>query len=389
MNDQTKILFLDQSGELGGAELSLLDLAGILRAHCKVITFADGPFSTALQERGIPHELCPLGIDYAKAGGGALRLLRQSPQVTSLVRRIARESKSFDVIVANTPKAALIGALASRFAGSVFIYHLRDILSAEHFSRLNLRLLVWAGNVARWVICNSEATQNAFVASGGNRNRTSVVYNGFDPSPFDQVDAEGVRKLRDSLKLSSSTLTILIAGRLTPWKGQHVLLDALRKLPDAQALVVGEALFTDEDRAYAGRLKELAQEAELAGRVHFLGFRTDLPLLYAACDVVVHASTAPEPFGRVIVEGMLAGKPVIATNAGGAREIVRHGETGLLVEPGNSSTLAEALNELRKNPERREQLAGAAKADALARFSLGGVVSQFRKVLDEAVAIDN
>ncbi len=163
-----------------------------------------------------------------------------------------------------------------------------------------------------------------------------------------------------------------IFSRLAPWKGQHVLLEALALLPDVQALLVGEALFQDEQH-YAHQLRERAAQPDLAGRIHFLGFRDDVPVLMQLVDVVVHTSIAPEPFGRVIVEGMLARKPVIATQAGGALEIVRSGKTGLLVPPGNPSALAQAIRYVLDNPDQAHQLAQAAYEEARMRFSLEGM----------------
>ena len=176
-----------------------------------------------------------------------------------------------------------------------------------------------------------------------------------------------------------------VFGRLTPWKGQEVLLAALGRpaLAACHAVVVGEALFTDEDRHYAAALRERADTPALAGRVRFLGHRDDIPALMKACDVVVHTSTQPEPFGRVIVEGMLAGKPVIATDAGGAREIITHEQTGLLVPPGDAAALAAAVAQLRADSLFAEQLAAAGRAVAVERFTVTAMVNGVRQAVED------
>jgi glycosyltransferase involved in cell wall biosynthesis len=382
MNHSRRILFLDQSGGLGGAELSLLDLANALKGGCAVFTFADGLFPEALGEKGISHKVFPFSAEYTKAGGGGyFRLLKSVPSVIHLIKRIACESKQFHVVVANTPKAALIGAIAARFARRPFVYHLRDMLTEDHFSPMNRMLLVQAGNTARRVVCNSEATRDAFVAAGGKAGRTEVVYNGIDLSPFIAASETTTVANRQALDLPPNAFLIAIAGRLTPWKGQHILLEAVKKVPGAHVMIIGDALFTDEDRDYAAHLKQLAEHNDLAGRVHFLGFRQDLPALYAAADVVVHASTAPEPFGRVIVEGMLAGKPVIASRAGGAREIVNEGETGLLFELGSAPDLAANLRTLTVDTGLRERLGISARKNAIERFSLENILPQLEDIL--------
>ena len=120
-------------------------------------------------------------------------------------------------------------------------------------------------------------------------------------------------------------------GRLAAWKGQHVFIRALAGVPDLHAVIVGGALFGEE--AYEADLKRLCAELGVADRVHFLGFRRDIPRLMRMMDLIVHASTAPEPFGRVLVEAMLARTPLIASRAGGALEIVQDRVSGRLVAP--------------------------------------------------------
>ena len=142
--------------------------------------------------------------------------------------------------------------------------------------------------------------------------------------------------LRAQLGLPTGRL-IGIFGRLTRWKGQHIALEALRSLPGVHLVIVGEALFTEDDRAYREELQRTAEEPGLQGRVHFLGFRSDVTALLQAMDVVVHCSVAAEPFGRVIVESMLAGTPVVATRGGGVDEIITDGQDGFLVPPGRSA----------------------------------------------------
>ncbi len=119
--------------------------------------------------------------------------------------------------------------------------------------------------------------------------------------------------------------------------------------------------------------------------MHFLGFRSDVAPLMKAADVVVHASTLPEPFGRVVVEGMLAERPVVATAAGGVGEIVTDGVTGLLVKPGSPDALAGAVKMLRADPARADALASAGNARARAAFSVQAMVQGVRTVLDEVM----
>jgi glycosyltransferase involved in cell wall biosynthesis len=147
--------------------------------------------------------------------------------------------------------------------------------------------------------------------------------------------------------------------------------------------VVGEALFGEQE--YAMRLRGLAGELGIAGRVEFRGFRADVPAELAAMDVLVHCSTVPEPFGQVVAEGMAAGLPVVATAAGGPAEIIRHDVDGLLHPLGDAAELAAALRRLAADPGLRQRLGRCARASAR-RYApevvARDVMAVYRGVLD-------
>jgi glycosyltransferase involved in cell wall biosynthesis len=342
-----KILFLDQSGKLGGAELSLLDVAYPYRHSGLVVLFQDGPFRGRLEQRNIPVRVLAQELPMTKTGD-LLSGIKTLAQLLPLAYRVAHLARFYDVIYANTQKAMVVGALASALSGRPMVYHLRDILSTEHFSRSNLRLAIGLANRrAAKVICNSEATRSAFIRAGGHAKRAIVVYNGFDPAVY-RVDRSAVANLRQELGLTGK-FVVGHFSRLSPWKGQDVLLDALVRCPEAHGLFIGAALFGEDD--YGAALRDRVQRLGLGDRVQFLGFRSDVAALMGACDMVAHTSTAPEPFGRVIVEAMLCGKPVIAAAAGGAVELL-DGRMGWLVEPGNVSALADAIGDaITEGPE--------------------------------------
>jgi glycosyltransferase involved in cell wall biosynthesis len=227
---------------------------------------------------------------------------------------------------------------------------------------------------------NSEATGNAFVAAGGQRARVRIAYNGIDAATFAPRRDDSLRR---ALGLGDVPV-IGVFSRLAPWKGQHTLLAALESVPDAHALVVGGPLFGPGDAAYAERLHARAAEA-LPGRVHFLGFRSDIPALLQACDVVVHTSVAPEPFGRVIVEAMLSERPVVAAGGGGADEIIRHGETGILVVPDDPRALARAIRFLLRQPGEARRIAAAGRRSAAERFTPERMLAAVRAAVEEVV----
>jgi glycosyltransferase involved in cell wall biosynthesis len=383
---RARVLFLDHAGVLGGANLVLLDIARHYVHSGKVLLFANGPFRERLERAGIAVEvlLAPRAVSGISREDNGMRDLRAAPGVLKLTWRVARLARDYDVIYANSQKALVIGALAGKLVGKPVIWHLHDMLVAEHFSQKRRLLAVTLANrmVVR-VIANSRASAAALVGSGGRSERVCVVYNGIDPDPFEPAEPTEIHDLRKELGLTKGK-TVGAFSRLAPWKGQHVLLEALVHLPGVHALLAGEALFGED--AYAKALRERAEVLGVAGRVHFLGFRKDIPRLMQVSDVVAHTSVAPEPFGRVIVEGMLARRPVVATRAGGALEIIEDGVNGILVPPGKAKALAGALDSLLADPARGSILAEEGRAAALRRFSLQAMLEGIEEQLQRALA---
>jgi glycosyltransferase involved in cell wall biosynthesis len=162
-------------------------------------------------------------------------------------------------------------------------------------------------------------------------------------------------------------LVVGITGRLAPWKGQDVFLRAFAQaFPGGaqRAVIVGAPLFGATETAYEERLRALVEELGIGHRVEFRGHRDDMGAELRAMDVLVHASTIPEPFGQVIVEGMAAHLAVVATRGGGPDEIVTDGVDGLLYDGGDLSALAAILVRLQDDPLLRAQLADAASKRA-------------------------
>jgi len=380
-----RILFVDQQGQLGGAELSLLDIARAYRTHCTVALFADGKFHAKLREAGVDTRILQVR---AAAGGiprsaGALRAMAGLPALAGLVVRLARLARGYDLIYANTQKAALVSAMAGQLAGRPVIWHLRDIITAPEFSGLARRTVVAAANrgMAR-VIANSEATRSSFLEAGGIAERTRVVHNGL-PVP---LASEGIgnpaARLRAELGLTTEPLVGLF-GRISPWKGQQILVEAVARLPGVHALIVGEPLPNEPE--CQDLLREHIAKHNVQDRVHLLGFRDNVHTLMQATDIVVHASTSPEPFGRVIVEAMLVNRPVIAASAGGVLEIVTHDATGLLVPPSDPPALADAIHALLNDPERRSRIAQAGFEHAMSRFTVASLLDGVAREIEDVL----
>lgn len=376
-NDKLKILFLDQSGKPGGAELCLLDIVKPYRDRCMVGLFADGGFKDLLQQQQIPVRVLTGQALKVNKDSGLLQGASSLGQLLPLIARVAKIAREYDIIYANTQKALVVGAIASLFSRRPLVYHLHDILSSEHFSQTNLRLAVTFANRASLVIANSQASQIAFLTAGGNPKLVHVVYNGFAPQLYQQPMSPA--QTRQELGIEGK-FVVGHFSRLAPWKGQHVLLEALTQCPEVTAIFVGDALFGEQD--YKQQLHQQVIELGLERRVQFLGFRSDVVSLMTACDLVAHTSIAAEPFGRVIVEAMLCSRPVVATQAGGAIELVETGKTGWLVASGNAKQLAEIINTCYQQPELAHAIAHQAQISASQRFELNEINRQIAQLLE-------
>ncbi len=377
---QPKILFVDHTAVLGGAELSLLDLVTVYGNQSQVLLFSDGALRQSLASRGIPvaiAEASSATLNLRSSGG--IKAIKSLPELWWLAGQIAQQAQNFDLIQANSQKAFVTAALATLRGSPPVVWHLQDILTARHFSRLNRSIAIFLANqFATRVIVNSQATGKAFVAAGGKPELVRVVYNGFHSEPFETASLEQAQKIRTQLNIHDVPLVGLFS-RLSPWKGQHILLSAIKQLPQVHIILVGDALFGEQE--YVSYLKTLADEPELQGRVHWLGFRNDIPPLMKACDIIVHTSTEPEPFGRVIVEGQLAQRPVIAAAAGGALELIEPEKTGLLFAPGDYNALKIQIEKLISDRALGSLLAQQGYISAKTNFSWGTILDSFQKAI--------
>ncbi|BAZ27764.1 group 1 glycosyl transferase [Cylindrospermum sp. NIES-4074] len=378
-----KILFLDQSGKPGGAELCLMDIAKPYGDNALVGLFADGDFKNLLQQQQIPVEVLATQSIQVRKQSSLLQALGSVGQLTPLINKVIQRARKYDLIYANTQKALVVGAIASFFARRPLVYHLHDILSSEHFSKTNLRVAVTLANrFASLVIANSQASKKAFLQAGGQPELIEVVYNGFEPKKY-QTSEEDIRQLQQELGFKDK-FVVGHFSRLAPWKGQHILISAIAKSPpQVTAILVGDALFGEQD--YVQELHQQVAELGLENRVRFLGFRSDIPQLMSACNLVAHTSTAPEPFGRVIVEAMLCGTPVVAAKAGGAIELVEPGINGFLVTPGEPQELTEIINICLQETEKTVTMANHARTTASQNFDVTTInqqISQLLKTVD-------
>ena len=321
----------------------------------------------------------------SKLGAGLVHLVgfyvRQLPRARRDAREIERHMAALrpDLVHLNdtvgVSRAALLAARRLRLKA---ICHLRALDERHPFDR-------WLSRSLAGYICISQAVNRHQRTLGGRIAPAWVVYNGLDLADIDRpVDAAGVRA---GLGLRPGDQVVGCVGRLVEWKGQRVFIEALARLapeyPHLRGLIVGGA--EANGQAYEQELVALVHRLGLEDVVRFTGFRQDVPDLLRAMDVMVHASTSPEPFGRVLIEGMAAGAAVIGTDAGAVPEIIQDGVTGLLVPPGDAAALANALARALGDPQQRQAWCRAARQVVEQRFTMQTYVRGVMQVYKELI----
>ncbi len=267
-----------------------------------------------------------------------------------------------------------------------WILRIPTVCHVKGFEKYSARERWLARRVAA-LVCMTEAVRNHCKQHGIVSRREIVIYDALDPVDF--VPRRSVSAVRQELGIPEGAPLVGVVGNVQEWKGQMVFVEALAQLvvriPEIRGVLVGGVHRAGE--RYFQVLRERAKELGVSDRLVITGFRADVADIVNALDVLVHTSVRPEPFGRVILEGMMSAKPVVAANAGGVPELIEHGKTGLLVPPGQAAPLAEAIATLLGSPNARQAMGKRAKSWAMRRFDVGRHVEEFerlyRSVLEE------
>ncbi len=374
MTDAPAVLFVSHSAQLYGAERSLLALAAALRDRGAFRPFVlvprRGPLLDALAARDVPAKL----VHYHHWIGRRHRALRAP---TSMALNLAAAAKlrpetvgKPDLIYTNTV-ATPFGALLARRWAVPHVWHLRELVAQDTFDFGERRSAKLIARAAR-VLCNSRAVRDRFARSIDPK-RMTVVYNGFE---FEEPRAASAP--------ADGQVRLVIAGALHEGKGHADALAALAQLAaagvDARLDVLG-----DGPEAERVRLRALARDLGVADAVCWHGFVDD-PAAHLARATAVLACSPNEAFGRVAVEAMAAGAPVVAAAAAGLCEVVEDGVTGLLYPPGDADALASAVRKLIDDVALRDRLAAAGSASVRARFSLEAHVGAIEDILSSTLA---
>lgn len=363
-----RVLFINSIQMWGGAEVWLMDTMHGLERRGHRVTLVCRP-GTILETN-------------ARANGFDVVPMRMrsdfDPVVVGEVLRLIRRN-AVQLVCTNMDKELRFGGLAARIAGGVAVIPSREV---DYPLKNKLRYRFTYNVLADRVLANSESTRRTLLQSAPwlRPERVEVVYKGIDPAPYlDRPEAGAA--LRRELGIEPSAPVVGFVGQIIERKGIPDIVACMpavvERIPGARFLFVGEGRLLEF-------LKTRTRELGMERNVIAAGFRADIPAVMKAVDVLLLPSIV-EGFGYVLVEAMAAGKPVVATRVSSIPEIVRHDETGLLVDAGSPQQMASALVSLLEDPERRFAMGRRGRERVLANFTLERMLDRIEAVFTAAV----
>jgi glycosyltransferase involved in cell wall biosynthesis len=385
-----RIAFASVSDQLGGSEVSLLEIIRVLRhAHpswdLHLIAPGAGPLAGRAEALGATVAILPMPLSLARLGehgsggrgraGFAIRLMQAASDVPAYQQALRRTLDAFDADVLHTNgfKAHITGARAR--AGAALVWHIHEYVSSRPVSRALLRR--YAGRCAA-IIANSHSVADDVRAVVGTAAPIRVIYNAVNLAAFEPSgQAADLDALAALPPVAPGTLRVGLVGTFAKWKGHETFLRAIALLPrgiPVRAYIIGAPLYETQGSQHSlEALQALAQSLQIEDRVAFTGFVDGVAPVFRALDIAVHASTEPEPFGLAIAEAMACGRAVTTSATGGAAELVQPGVDALTHRPGDAADLARTIEVLAVDTPRRRRLEEAARASALRQFDAAGL----------------
>jgi glycosyltransferase involved in cell wall biosynthesis len=377
-----KIVFVNPVGGIGGAERVLLTiLAALLTAQPHIqlhlIVGTDGPLIEQAEKLGVQVKVLKLPAEFNQLGDSAfkgsnkaiaglillLRIVKILPSIRKYIQEFKRSLRELkpDIIHSNGIKTHLLVALAG-IKGIPVVWHIHDFYGSRPLMALALK---WMSDRATLGIAISQAVAQDARATLP-RLPIEVIYNAVDINYFSPILPTH----------PSSPFRVGLVATFARWKGHDIFLEAaahiVRSHPDLNIrfCIVGGAIYQTRGSQFSEQeLRNKASHLGITEKVDFLGFQQDIVAIYRSLDIVVHASTQPEPFGLAIVEAMACGRPVIVSQAGGAAELFTHNYDAVGVPPGEPIALATAILDLLNNFEKRQIISEKARYTVTERFS--------------------
>jgi glycosyltransferase involved in cell wall biosynthesis len=385
------VLFVSDSTTVSGAEMVLLATADGLSANGDsafgFLRATNHRLIEALQSRGVSYtstDAFSHQIIRTTSNPAALMAFARSfYAVSSEMARVIRAQR-IDVIHSISYPASLYAGFAAARTGTAHIWHEHNIKRIHRVNRMIYRRL---GNACQWVLGPSDAVTGNLASAGIDENRLRTVYNGIDLRRFNTTPTDRIDALRRDLGLRDGERAIGLFGQMLPYKGHRTLIEAapeiLQTFPEARFYFIGAL----ENPPYQHELQMLLEARGLSDRIRFTGWRNDVQDLIRAMDVVVIATTTPEPAALMLMEAAAMERPVVATRTGGTAEIVADEETGLLFSPGDASQLAERVSRILHDPDLGRTLGMRARKRVERQFNLDQHLSNMFEFYRAAVSL--
>lgn len=372
-----RILYLNHPlSEISGAPMSLLALLENLdKETFEPLVALSGP--GPLMER-----IVRLGLATVIIPQHQLKVRNPLPYIKTVfcLRNLIRK-RHVDLIHSNMDIGNQYGVVVARLTGIPIVCHTRNMLSERPFRRMFLRY-------ADVLIAISRAVKSSYDEHVSKSQNVAVIHNGVDIGKF-SPSYNRQRAFRNRIGIPDDGFVIGHIARICPDKGQETLIDAMSRVvekhPEARALIVGDTTI-DDSESFLFSLKQRIMDRGLSEKVILTGFVENIIDLYADLDIVVLPSKC-EPFGRAIIEAMAMGIPVVATQAGGAVEVVDHGVTGLLVPPNDPAQLAEAILRLMESKSVAEQFGANGRKRVERLFSIEENVRKTEQIYLEVLQV--
>lgn len=326
----------------------------------------DGPLVDYAREFNIPVEFLPLP-----------RLSESPYRIIQTLFRLKKWIKynNLDLIHANTQRAAAYTGLVTRIIKTPYIFHDHELIPPGWGHR-------FIGQTAACLITVSNEGKKRYASTS---YPVECVFNGVETPDLKNLRDPG--DVREEFQVPEKVPLLVMAGRMIEDKGHihliHAMQSVLMELPETNLVIVGSAMLAVTDE-YKNRLKQLVKSMKLDKNITFTGFRKDLMSLFNAADIIVHPAIK-DNLATVVIEAMALEKPVISTRTGGIVDIISSEVDGVLVDPGDSKTLAQAIISLLHDPAKREKLGKKARKTVIERFTVSRYVDQISQIYRQII----
>lgn len=368
-----RVLYVTDSPTVSGAEHVwfgyLPALAAPGNAAHAFISAANPRLIRALDQRGTPytatHAFSSRLIEVTLQPAAIAAYVRAFATVRrELCAVIARERP--DVLHSISFPACLYAALAARATGVPQVWHEHNI---KRVHAVNTQLYRFVASTCAWIVGPSRAVTDNIAKAGVPAEKLVPLYNGIDLANFAPDDGRAAA-VRAEFGWPADVPVVGLFGQLLPHKGHATLIDAASAIraavPGTRFVFVGAL----ENPPYEAELRRRLADAGLSDAFTFTGWRTDVPHLMRAVDVMAVPTTSQEPAALSLMEGMAMGRPLVATRTGGTPELLVEGETGLIFPPGDAAALAAHVTALLRDPERRRRMGAAGRARMEQHFTV-------------------